>query len=246
MTSCVRVRCSITTSSRVSPTFSCDALRAMSPLLLLLDHALGAHAHAAGRDDQVAVLVAVLGDRLREVQLAAALSLALPGLARLARRGEHVARAQRPVVLEVLLGVEPARGRARRPRAAARPAAALARGRPALHAARLLARAEPGLADLRAQEVVGVELRARLRERRRRDDPADLAPGRELRVRVDRVRVVDRPREHQDVARLDRELLDRHGSSLVRPLYSHGCRACWTRGAAALAERALHDLARIG
>ena len=74
--------------------------------------------------------------------------------------GEHVAGPQRAVVLEVLLGVQPATATT----------ASAAAGSPRRDAGGVAAGAEPRLADLRAQEVVGVELGARLGERGRRDD----------------------------------------------------------------------------
>ena len=99
--------------------------------------------------------------RLAEDELAGALALLLPCLAGLDRAGEHVAGADVAVVREVLLGVEPT--------AAAATATAVTRALLGCHARRLLAGPEPRLTDLRAQEVVGVELGARLGERRRRD-----------------------------------------------------------------------------
>src|SRR3954452_1913555 len=71
-----------------------------------LDDALGADTDASCRDDQLTVLVAVLGDRLAEDQLAGALAFLLPGLAGLVRAGQHVAGTDVAVVGEVLLGVQ--------------------------------------------------------------------------------------------------------------------------------------------
>src|SRR5215203_4257098 len=111
-----------------------------------LDDALGANTDAPCRDDQLTVLVAVLGDALAEDELAGALAFLLPRLAGLDGAGQHVAGPDVAVVREVLLGVQPA-------------AAATSSSAPALFGldpGGLLGRAEPRLADLRAQEVVGI------------------------------------------------------------------------------------------
>src|SRR5262245_45471328 len=168
-----------------------------------LDDALGADTDAPCRDDQLAVLVAVLGDALAEDELAGALALLLPRLAGLEGAGQHVAGADVAVVREVLLGVQPAAASSTAPAAAG----ALLR----LDAGGLLARPEPRLADLRAQEVVGVELGARLGERGRGHDVGGVG----LRRVVDRVRISDGPGEHQDVARLYGKAVDGHGGVLA-------------------------------
>ncbi len=92
----------MSTRVRVSPCFTLAMSR------LLLHDGLGAHADAACSDDELAVLIAVLGHRLGEDELAAPAALLLPRVARLCRARQHIAGAQRAVVLEVLLGVEPA------------------------------------------------------------------------------------------------------------------------------------------
>src|SRR5262249_26425125 len=137
------------------------------------------------RDHQFAVLVAVLGDGLGEHELAGALALLLPPLARARLPRQHVAGPDGGVVLVVLLGMDPAATTA-----ATGPSAGAARAPGQTR--RRLAGAEPRLADLGSQGVVRVELRARLHERRRRDGAAG-------------VRVADAAREQQDVARLDGE-----------------------------------------
>src|SRR5581483_818057 len=126
-----------------------------------------------------------------------------PGIAGLDRRGQHVAGAKVTVIFEVLLGVQAA--------ASASAATTTAAAGGALDAGRVLAGAEPGLAGLRPQEIVRVELGAGLRERRRGDDAANLGLLGLLLVAIDRVIVADRAGEHQDVAGLDRKLLGDHG-----------------------------------
>src|SRR5215207_5104320 len=126
----------------------------MMPPSLLLDRLLGAHADAARGDDEVAVLIAVLGDGLGEDQLASAPPLLLPRLAGTGLGGEHCARGEGPVVLVVLLGVQGAGIAA----TGATPASA------APGARRIPARAEPRRPDLGPQRVVRIELRARLDE----------------------------------------------------------------------------------
>src|SRR5262249_18173876 len=190
----VRDRFSATTWEVLSPTLTSLFLRAMTPTSSGLDDALGADTDAPCRDDQLTVLVAVLGDGLAEHELAGALALLLPRLARLDGAGQDVARLEVPVVREVLLGVQ----------AAPATTAATARALLGLDAGRLLGRPEPRLAGLRAQEVVRIELGARLGERRRGDDVGGVG----LRRVVDRVRVPDGPGEHQDVARLDGKAVD--------------------------------------
>src|SRR5205823_10113229 len=73
--------------------------------------------------------------------------------------------------------------------------------------ARLAAGAEPLLARLRPERVVGVELRARLYERGRGDAPV-------------RVRIPDRPGEQQDAALLDGEAVDGHCVSSSNQLFN--------------------------
>src|SRR5205085_4589733 len=115
------------------------------------------------------------------------------------RGAQDVAGPQRAVDLEVLLGVEATAATAASPTATAG----------ALGARRLLAGTEPPVgADLRAKEVVGVELGARLGERRRGDHLRRIGDG----AVEDRVRVTDRASEHHDVARLHTELLDSHAA----------------------------------
>src|SRR5688500_1234562 len=113
-----------------------------------LHRALGAPADAAGGDEQLGVLRAVLRTRLGERGLAGAAAFLLPRLARFGLRGEHVACSQRPVVLVVLLGVEAGAATAT---ATATAAAATRRTRatgPAGRPRRLLARPEPRLTRL--------------------------------------------------------------------------------------------------
>src|SRR4051794_11062166 len=174
-----------------------------------LDDALGADTDAPCRDDQLTVLVAVLRDGLAEDELAGALALLLPRLARLHRPGEDVARLHVAVIREVLLGVQPATATTSASSSASCAGAALL----GLHAGRLLARPEPRLADLRTQEVLGIELGARLGEGRR----GDHVRGVGLRRVVDRVRIPDGPGEHQDVARLDGKAVDGHGRGSSTP-----------------------------
>src|SRR4051794_14676645 len=94
---------------------------------------------------------------------------------------------------------------------AAAPAAGLS-----FDASRFLARPEPGLADLRTQEVVGIELGARLHEGRRRDDSANLGGAGMVLVRVDRVGIADGAGEHQDVTGFDRKAFYCHGTGPPR------------------------------
>src|SRR5439155_7767389 len=143
-------------------------------------------------------LVAVLGDRLGADELAGATAFLLPRGAGLGRAREDIAGLEVAVVLVVLLGVE-----------ATPPATAPSSSTAAPFAAgtgRLPARTEPGLADLRAQEVVGVELGARLHERRRRLELTALGRLGVGLVVIDGVGVAHAAGEHHDVARLDREL----------------------------------------
>src|SRR5439155_11573329 len=128
-------------------------------LLLGLRRSFRADADPAGGDHQLAVLVAVLGDRLGEHELPGPTAFLLPRLARLGCGRQNLARLQRPVVLVVLLGVQAAP-------AATSTTATAAGGRLPLDPGRLLARAEPRLADLGPEEVVGVELGAGLHKGR--------------------------------------------------------------------------------
>src|SRR3546814_10985239 len=121
----------------------------------LVQGRLGVDADAAGGDHEFALGVGILGDALAERELAGALALLLPGLAGLRLDGQHVAGTDLAVELEMLLGVEAAAGRGL-----------------ALDAARRPAGAEPGLTRLRAEMIVGVELRDRLRKSRRHGDAA--------------------------------------------------------------------------
>src|SRR5439155_23235618 len=139
---------------------------------------LGHHPDRARGHHELAILVAVLGDRLAELELAGT-PVPLPLLARLRRRTEHLTRAERAVVLVMLFRVK------------AR-AAGLAR-RAFTHDARSLTPGtEPRLAILRTQSVVGIELRARLHEGRWCDDRAGFGALRVLLVGVHGVRVTGR------------------------------------------------------
>src|SRR4051794_22103307 len=152
---------------------------------------LGAHAHSACGDDELAVLVAIFDDGLAEDELAGATAFLLPRLAGLDRRGQHVTDPQRTRVLVVLLRVQPGA-----------PAGSTAAGSGVtLDPGRLLARPEPRLADLGPEEVVRVPLRARLHERRRRDRVPTVEP---------RVRIADRAGERRDVPFLDGKALCDH------------------------------------
>src|SRR4051794_7712771 len=111
---------------------------------ILLHHLLGPDADRPGGDDELAGLVAVLGDHLVEDEPPAAPALLLPRLAGLDGGGQHVAGAQRSVVGEVLLGVQAG------PAAAAAATAAAAAG---LRARRLAARPEPRLPDGGPQRI---------------------------------------------------------------------------------------------
>src|SRR5215471_17758056 len=73
----------------------------LASLLLRMD----LHTDRPPGDDVVAVGVAVVGDALGELEQSRT-ALALPRLARLAGHGQRLADPDRPVVLEVLLGVE--------------------------------------------------------------------------------------------------------------------------------------------
>src|SRR5262249_38830483 len=100
----VRVRSSTNTSSRLSPTFTSFARSAIGSALLG-DGTLGHDADGAGGDDELAVLIVVLGHRGAEEKFPGP-ALLLPSLARLAAGMQQVPGAQRSVVREVLLGVE--------------------------------------------------------------------------------------------------------------------------------------------
>src|SRR5437016_5066915 len=108
--------------------------------LLGVDRAFGGDTDAACGDDELAVLVAMLGDALAEDQFSGALAFLLPDLALLGLGGEDVAGPQRPVIDVFLLGVQAAR-----------------RGRLVRDAGCGLARAEPRLAGLRPQPIFGIE-----------------------------------------------------------------------------------------
>src|SRR5690242_13267075 len=103
------------------------------------------HADAARGDHQLAFLITVLGNAFAERQLAGALALALPGLARPRLHAQHVTRTQRAMIFEMLLGMQPA-----------------AAGRSLRHAARRLAGTEPRLTRTPAQRILRIELRDRL------------------------------------------------------------------------------------
>src|SRR5215218_6155161 len=143
---------SSTTSVRESPTFTSAALSAISNSSILLHGLRRQDTDETCSDDQLArVDVGVVDVPLLEVERAASLGLLVPGGTIALGCREHFACHQRPVVLEVLLGMEPA-------------------GAGCLRATRLSARTEPGLTFLRSQHGVGVELRRRHRERGRGDD----------------------------------------------------------------------------
>ena len=74
----------------------------------MVNRAFGTHADADGGDDEVAVLVAVLGDGLAEDQLARPPALLLPRLAGLGGGGQYVARLDVTVVDEALLSMQAA------------------------------------------------------------------------------------------------------------------------------------------
>src|SRR5579863_2873067 len=156
MVICVRVRFSTTRSECASPTLSLLAFSAICASSTPFHRTLGRHADAARGDHQLALLIAILRDALAECQLAGALAFAFPGVARLRLHRQHIARPQRAVIFEVLLGMQSA-----------------AAGRPFLHATRRLAGAEPRLAGTPAQRIVRIELRDSLRKCRWRDDAAN-------------------------------------------------------------------------
>ena len=142
-------------------------------------------------------------------------ALLFPGLAGLHGGGEHVARLGMAVVDVVLLGVQ-----------AAAPAAFAAR-----HTGGLFAGAEPRLARLGPQVIVGIELRAGLHERRRRDDGAWLRVLGVVRVVINLVGVANRAGKQHDVARLNGKLFHGHyrlphrdqgGMEPNRCHYAHG------------------------
>ena len=124
--------------------------------------------------------------RSRKISLPARLLSFSQAVACLGLHGQHVAGPQGPVIFELLLGMQ-----------------AAARGRLFRDAGWGPAGAEPRLAGLRAQAVFRIELRHRLRERRRRDDALGFGFLRGLGVVVDGIGVADRAREHHDVPRLD-------------------------------------------
>ena len=78
---------------------------------------------------------------------------------------------------------------------------------------RLFTGAEPGLSDLRAQEVIRIELGARLNKGRRGDDGPRLRRLRIFLVIIDLVGIANRPGEHHDVSCFDGESLYCHMSS---------------------------------
>src|SRR5579872_1932442 len=186
MTIWVRDRFSATRSLWVSPTFSLLAFRDIGSAPL--DGALGRHANAARGDDEFAFLVAIFRDAFAEGQLAGTLAFALPGVAGLGFHRQYVARAQRAVIFEMLLGMQAATA-----------------GRAFGDAAGRLAGAEPGLARPPAQRIVRIELRHRLREGGRRDDATDFGLLRCFGVVVDRIVVADCAGEQHDVTRLNGE-----------------------------------------
>src|SRR4051794_12269981 len=107
MTICERVRFSNTTSDFESPTLMSLRLTVMS--CVLADGALGPDPDAARRHDELArCCVAVLSDVLGELQRSAPSALLPPRGAGFGRGREHHAGTQRLVILEVLLGVQPA------------------------------------------------------------------------------------------------------------------------------------------
>src|SRR5579859_4384602 len=190
MTICVRVRLSTTTIDRVAPT--CTSPTRMATSALLLDGTLGHHRNHPGRHDQLTRPdVSVLGDRLGEAKHPGPLALPFPTLTGALRCRQLHAGTKRLVVLEGLLGVQDAT-------------------RLANETGGLPARAEPRLARLWAQRVVGVELGPGHGKGGRRNDTAHCFSLGAARVAVGRVGVADSPREHEDVGCLHREALDRH------------------------------------
>ena len=104
--------------------------------------------------------------------------------------------------------------------------AATAAGAFALHASGRPAGAEPRLTDLRAQEIVWVELRTCLHERWRRDHPATLGAGGVVRVVVNLVVVAHGAGEHHHMPRFHRELAHGHHSpSSLSRVFSRGALA---------------------
>src|SRR5678815_5275390 len=99
---CIRdsLRSSTSTAVNSWPVSSSCAFSAISTLRC---RTLGLHADTSCGDDQLAVLVAVLRDRLGELELAAAAPFLPPCLARERLRGEHLADRHRAVVLVVRL-----------------------------------------------------------------------------------------------------------------------------------------------
>src|SRR5260221_9254942 len=125
-------------------------------VLFLVYRPFRAHANAARRDNDLALLVAVLGHGLRKNQLAGTATFFFPCFAGLDGSRQDIARAQRPMIFKVLLGVQSA---------TATTSAAFA----AHDTRRVLAGTEPEFADLRPQEIVRIELGAVLGESRRCD-----------------------------------------------------------------------------
>src|ERR1700682_5364368 len=69
---------------------------------------LGLDADTPDGDDEFSILIAKVGDAIGKRQLAGAVALALPGLARPGLGGEPFARTHRTEIFEMLLGVQPA------------------------------------------------------------------------------------------------------------------------------------------
>lgn len=99
----------------------------------------------------------VLRHQFGKSQLAGAPTFALPSLAGLDGGVKDVAGPYGPMVFEMLLGMQPTSG---------------SFGFRHSQAAWRFARAEPGFADLGAEGIFGIKLRASLRKGRRRDDAA--------------------------------------------------------------------------
>src|SRR5690606_29920450 len=123
--------------------------------------------------DELAVLVAVLGDGLGEDELARPAPLLLPRLAAPGRGGEDIADAQRAVVLVVLLGVQAAPATTRAAATAPVGPTALGALAPGTHqTGGLLAGSVPRPVRVGSEPVVRIELGARLDEGRWGDDAA--------------------------------------------------------------------------
>src|SRR5580704_2526925 len=107
MVICVRDRFSATRSTCVSPTLSWLALSAMCASSALFHRTFRCHADAPRRDHEFPLLVAIFGDALAEGQLPGAPAFAFPRVAGLRHHRQHVARAKRAMIFEVLLRMEP-------------------------------------------------------------------------------------------------------------------------------------------